>query len=345
MSIINKIKYLILAYRIGYKAKLLKSLFPIFKHLFLKILYNQPPIGAELGITYRCNANCHHCSIYNYKKNINEELTTEQIKYIIDQVALIGCIKISLFGGEPLLRTDIDQIVAYAYGKHKLSVSIDTNAILLTEEKIQCLKKSGISNINISIDYPNAEGHDKFRGVKGCFDHAISGIDMLKRAGIPCIVQVFATHENIANGNLIKVINLAKQHQAVAVKITFPMLSGKLLEKSEISLSQNDKNEVRNLLQPGFSFIECLADPLRISCIGLDKKLIFISPYGDIQLCPVVPLSFGNILNTNLRNIRKKMVQHKMFTNNKKQTCDINDFLREYYNDPDVKPLFKNENN
>lgn len=134
------------------------------------------------NITRRCNLKCLHCYSQSEDKEYENELTTEECKKVIDNLAEFEVPVILFSGGEPLLRKDIVELASYAVEKEIRAV-ISTNGTLITEDIAKELKDAKISYIGISIDGMERV-NDKFRGVKGAFQKAINGVRICKKLGI-----------------------------------------------------------------------------------------------------------------------------------------------------------------
>lgn len=134
------------------------------------------------NVTRRCNLKCVHC--YAHAKNIpsDNELTTEEGKILMDDLAQFGVPVMLFSGGEPLVRKDLPELAAYAVEKGMRAV-ISTNGTLITSDMARTLKDIGLSYVGISLDGME-EINDRFRGVKGAFKSALKGIENCKAAGI-----------------------------------------------------------------------------------------------------------------------------------------------------------------
>ena len=134
------------------------------------------------NVTRRCNLKCVHC--YAHAKNIpfDNELTTEQGKELIDDLAAFGSPVMLFSGGEPLVRKDLPELAAYAVEKGMRAV-ISTNGTLITPKMARTLKEIGLSYVGISLDGMQ-EINDRFRGVEGAFRSALEGIKNSQDAGI-----------------------------------------------------------------------------------------------------------------------------------------------------------------
>ncbi len=134
------------------------------------------------NVTRRCNLKCVHCYAHAKNRSFDNELTTDQGKQLIDDLADFGSPVMLFSGGEPLVRKDLPQLAAYAVEKGMRAV-ISTNGTLITPEMARNLKKIGLSYVGISLDGME-EINDRFRGVNGAFRSALEGIKNSQDAGI-----------------------------------------------------------------------------------------------------------------------------------------------------------------
>lgn len=142
----------------------------------------RPPRHLPILLTFvttRCNLRCRMCGVCDYSATDDlPELTTDEWKSVIDSAARLGTTLLSVSGGEPLLRTDVYEIIAHA---HRLGMSVHmcTNGVLLTEESVRKLRESGVDTVSVSIESPVREVHEDLRGA-GTFDAALEGIRRLR---------------------------------------------------------------------------------------------------------------------------------------------------------------------
>jgi Fe-coproporphyrin III synthase len=135
------------------------------------------------NMTKRCNLKCVHC--YAHAKDVDfrgAELSTEEGKRLIEDLAAFGSPVILFSGGEPLLREDLPELIDYAVQKGMRAV-ISTNGTLITEEKARIFSKFSLSYVGVSLDGIEAV-NDRFRGVKGAYEKALAGIRNARNAGI-----------------------------------------------------------------------------------------------------------------------------------------------------------------
>lgn len=134
------------------------------------------------NMTRRCNLKCIHCYAHAKDHAASNELSTAEGKTLIDDLASFGSPVILFSGGEPLVRKDLTELADYAVQKGMRAV-ISTNGTLITKKMAENLKAVGLSYIGISLDGMESV-NDRFRGVKGAFQSALSGIRNSQDAGI-----------------------------------------------------------------------------------------------------------------------------------------------------------------
>ncbi|MBA2880582.1 12,18-didecarboxysiroheme deacetylase [Desulfosalsimonas propionicica] len=134
------------------------------------------------NITQRCNLKCIHCYAHAKARQQDNELTTDEGKALIDDLAAMGVPVLLFSGGEPLMRKDMPELAQYAVEKGMRAV-ISTNGTLIDAKTAGILKDIGLSYVGISLD-GSRDINDRFRGVDGAFDQALEGIRNAKEAGI-----------------------------------------------------------------------------------------------------------------------------------------------------------------
>jgi Fe-coproporphyrin III synthase len=134
------------------------------------------------NMTRQCNLKCRHCYARALNQKTTDELTTEEGKTLLDDLSSYGAPVILFSGGEPIMRPDLPELAEYAVAKGMRAV-ISTNGTLITRELAKTLKDIGLSYVGISLDGMEAV-NDRFRGVSGAFNQALTGIRNCQEAGI-----------------------------------------------------------------------------------------------------------------------------------------------------------------
>ena len=156
--------------------------------LSYKIFKIKKPLNVMFAVTNRCNSSCIYCSIPQREQ---EDLSFDKIVFILKQLRNAGTVRLGLWGGEPLLREDIGEIIDYAKDLG-FYTTLDTNAHLLPEKFKQIRR---IDHIVIGFDGPE-EIHDFQRG-KGCFKKVIEAFKILKNTNIPVWTITVLTKYNL----------------------------------------------------------------------------------------------------------------------------------------------------
>ena len=133
------------------------------------------PLRYFLELTYRCNLSCPYCYV-GCDRNKNE-LSTDEWKKVIDQLPFYALA--TLVGGEPLLRTDFIDILAYCSKKVMNKVHVVSNGILIDDEIIDAFKRYKLLLLSVSLD-GFGKTHDLNRGKEGTFNKVVSNLENLK---------------------------------------------------------------------------------------------------------------------------------------------------------------------
>lgn len=131
------------------------------------------PYRVDLILTYRCQNNCAHC--YAGGPRSTPELQTADWKRIIQKLADWGVPTLTFTGGEPLLRDDLEELVAYA-GKCGCVTGLITNGRLLTTDRVQALFRAGLDFTQITLESSDPKTHDGMTGVEGSWAETVEGI-------------------------------------------------------------------------------------------------------------------------------------------------------------------------
>jgi len=160
--------------RYGRRAKDLPS------HL-LQFSADKKPV-VVWNVTKACNLRCIHCYASADNRPAEYELTTEEGFRLLEDLAQFGCPVVLFSGGEPLVRPDIFDLIAYAV-RLGLRAVLSTNGTLIDHALAKELKKFGLSYVGISLD-GIGEVHNRFRGSKGCFEKVVQAIENCQREGL-----------------------------------------------------------------------------------------------------------------------------------------------------------------
>ena len=268
--------------------------------------------------TNACNMYCDHC----YRDagcKAEEELSTAEAKTLLEQIARAG-FKIMIFsGGEPLMRPDIVELVAYA-ASLGLRPVFGTNGTLITLEMAQKLKAAGAMGMGISLDSMDREKHNKFRKFPGAWEGAVQGMRNCRAAGLP--FQIHTTVMEWNNHELEDLTDFAVAEGAVAHHFFFLVPTGraKTIEAESLRAEAYEDTLTRIMKKQQEVEIElkptCAPQFLRIADqMGLKTRFrrgclagtayCIISPRGKVQPCAYLNMELGDVRQTPFDEIWK----------------------------------------
>ena len=275
-------------------------------------------------VTRSCNLACKHCRAEAHTEPYPGELSTEEAKALIDTFPETGSPIIIFTGGEPLMRHDIFELIAYARSKD-LRCVMAPNGTLITRESARRMKECGVPRCSISIDGADPESHDLFRGTPGAFADAMRGIAYLKEAGVEFQLNTTVTRNNL--GHFKRIFELASSLGAAAWHIFLLVPMGRAVELQDQVISPDEYEEVLNWF---YDFRKTTSMHLKATCaphyyrimrqrakadglavtpetFGMDALtrgclggtgFCFISHTGQVQPCGYLELDCGNIRAT-----------------------------------------------
>jgi radical SAM protein len=153
--------------------------------------YDESPFLAIWEVTQSCDLACKHCRAEAQPIPHPDQLSHEEGKALIDQIAEMHVPIFVFTGGDPLKRADVFDLIRYASSKG-VQIAVTPSATpLLTRDSIQKLKEAGVVRLGISLDGSTPQIHDAFRGLPGAWARTIQAIEWANEAGIP--IQVHST--------------------------------------------------------------------------------------------------------------------------------------------------------
>ena len=163
----------------------------------MKIDFNERPFIVIWEVSQACDLACLHCRASAQPSRNPLELTTDEGKRLLDEVAELQVPVFVLTGGDPLKRPDIFELISYGSSR-SVRVSLTPSATpLLTAEAIQRLKDCGLARLAISLDGPTAAVHDAFRRVPGSYDWTLRAVRSARAIDLPVQINTTITRHNL----------------------------------------------------------------------------------------------------------------------------------------------------
>ena len=176
----------------------------------------EAPEGMLTELTHRCPLQCPYCSNPLELERVNRELSTDEWKSVFSQAAELGVLQIHLSGGEPTLRTDLEEIVAHT---HRLGLysNLITAGVTLNRDRLERLVQAGLDHVQISFQDADPENSNRIGAIKGGFDKKVAVAGWLAEMGMPLTVNAPIHRQNIEN--LPNIIALAERLGAIRVEV------------------------------------------------------------------------------------------------------------------------------
>ncbi len=251
------------------------------------------PICLTWEWTYGCNLACVHCLSSSGRRD-PDELSTEQMKAVIDELAEMQVFYINVGGGEPTIRPDFFELVEYAVGRG-VGVKFSTNGGMITREKAERIAALDYVDVQISLDGTDAETNDAVRG-EGSYDLAIRAMDHLRDAGMTGFkISVVVTRHNVDQVDDYEA--LAAGYDA-ELRLTRLRPSGRgadtwhdlhLTQDQQLFLYRWLMDRPHVLTGDSFFHLSALGEPLPgLNLCGAGRVVCLIDPLGEVYACPFV---------------------------------------------------------
>ena len=284
---------------------------PVMDRLVRKTVERRLPWNVHIDLTYRCNERCVHCYLDHHDYG---EMTTREVKSILDQLAEAGALFLTFSGGEIFLRQDLFELIGYARGLN-FDVSLKTNALLIDRSRARKLRELDIRKIQISIYSADAAIHDAITKVPGSLERSLRAIQFLLAEGLQVKLACPLMKQNLAAFREVQslAVDLGVPYM-LDLTIT-PMMDGRdgvlALRSSATELLQVLQDQNLNSLactppeaepEGGAVFATGSATSSGIESGAYDDipcsaghNSCYISPYGDVSPCVQMPKPAGNL--------------------------------------------------
>jgi AdoMet-dependent heme synthase len=156
------------------------------------------PFVLFYEVTRACDLACKHCRACAQPIPHPNQLTTDRSRELVSQIARFPKPPVLIFtGGDPMKRSDIFELTEHAVSEG-LQVAMTPSATpLMTRGAVARLKDAGLSRLALSLDSPDPETHDAFRGVVGSFDRTLEILGWAREIGLPIQVNTTITRRNV----------------------------------------------------------------------------------------------------------------------------------------------------
>jgi MoaA/NifB/PqqE/SkfB family radical SAM enzyme/SAM-dependent methyltransferase len=268
--------------------------------------------SVTLAVTNRCRYRCWHC--YNAGRSFTDTPLGE-LKRLARDLQEHGAVMVTLTGGEPLLRHDLEEVVR-AFDERACLV-LNTTGDGLSPSRAGALKDAGLFALGVSLDSVDEAEHDRLRGVPGAFRTALAAISLARDAGLYPYVITVARHELLERGGIMAFLSFAQAAGAREVHLLEPAPIGRLAGHAEVRLSPAEREQIIALqrevaAREDLPVLSCFAyfESARFFGCGAGLTHLYIDGSGELCPCNLVPLSFGNVTEEPLDAILARMARH-----------------------------------
>lgn len=307
--------------------------------------FDKAPFTIAWEVTRACAYACVHCRADAMHTPDPNELNTAEALRLIDRLAEFGSPILIFTGGDPMMRRDLHELIAYATQKGLRCSLTPTATALPTTARLEKVREAGIRRIALSLDAPVPQIHDSFRQVKGSWQRTM---DILHRAqSIGLSVQVNTTVAKHNVDILDEMIPFLQEVGAVQWSLFFLVPTGRAQASNMISpeeherlfnwlydLSKNAPFDIKSTAAPmyrrvaierkrmeqgsdkpvtfqgaGFQYADGLNRPTR--GVNDGNGFLFISHVGDIQPSGFLPVTAGNVRSDDVVDVYR---HSKIFT-------------------------------
>ena len=311
---------------------------------YLKSLPEELRVSLTLEFTYACSERCLHC--YNQgaaRSDLHEEhrltpdmLTPHDYKRIIDQAVELGIPAVTVTGGDPFSYPHCWEILEYM-NERNLAVSLFTNALALnTPDKIRRIARMGLLQLSVSVYSADAREHDRITRTPGSWEQSVKALRELSEWPVPLNIKtpVFRLNTRTYYG-----VRRLAYDLGANIQITCKLNPGQDGDVSMIENLQTRSDALRIILM----------DPLVRGHVPADGKpdgyeigsrygfpcsaneSIMVSPGGVVSGCNNIPITFGNLHNSSLREVILSPERIQMLQADQKQAfpqCGSHDYCR-----------------
>jgi radical SAM protein len=201
--------------------------------------FDLAPFTIAWEVTRACAFACRHCRAEAQPRRHPQELTTEEAFRLLDQIKEFGDPILVITGGDPMMRRDLYDILAYAVQRGLRTSLTPTTTRLVTPKALARVKEAGVRRVAISIDGPTAEAHDAFRGFPGSFEIALRIARDAVDAGLSLQVNTTISRYNVHL--LEEMMELVARFGAVQWSLFFLVPTGRGKAADMISPEEHER--------------------------------------------------------------------------------------------------------
>jgi radical SAM protein len=295
--------------------------------------FDEAPFLVIWETTQACDLACAHCRASACPERDPRELTTAEACKLLEDVRALGDPLLVFTGGDPLKRPDLFDLLRYSVNLGLRTTVTPSATPLLTSAAIDGIQAAGVSRMAVSLDGPDRESHDGFRGVEGSFERTLAALRHAREIGLETQVNTTVTQRNMRR--LGEVAEIVRESQSKLWSVFFLVVTGRAMLADDLTaeeyetvfellyemsktapfdiktteaqhyrryVAQRKKAEGGGAARRGGppSIIQ------RQAGINDGKGFVFISHTGEIFPSGFLPISSGNVRTQPLGNVYRE---------------------------------------
>ena len=288
------------------------------------------PLWLLAELTYDCPLHCPYCSNPVQMTERKDECDTQTWKKVLSEAREMGAVQLGFSGGEPLLRKDLEELVAHA-SELGFYTNLITSGIGLTEKRIKGLKEAGLDHIQLSFQAANADENDLIGNKRHSFEQKLAVAKLVKQYDYPMVLNFCLTRQNI--DKIEDVLALSCELGGDFVELATVQYYGwaylnrdhLLPTKVQLETAEATVNAFRNTQsddEPKFIFVtpDYYETRPKACMNGWATTFLTVTPDGSALPChsaKILPLTFPNVKESSLEKI-----WHEDFSFNKFRGLD-----------------------
>ena len=272
------------------------------------------PLWLLAELSYSCPLQCAYCSNpINYPEARSSELSTDEWKTVFKDARKMGAVQLGLSGGEPLVRPDLEELIAEARALG-FYTNLITSAVGADAARLAAIREAGLDHIQISFQGSNQAVNDHFAGTKS-FHHKVMMAKEAKKLGFPMVLNFVLHRQNIHQ--IADMLKLAEDLNADFVELANSQYYGWALKNIDALLPSRQQlvnaeaitNDFRKNHQGNMDVIFVVPDEYenrpKACCNGWGTTFVTVTPDGNVQPCQSAQVLPG----FELPNVRRQSLE------------------------------------
>ncbi len=271
----------------------------ILKYAYLTTI--RRPVLVHFEVTMRCNAHCNFCDYWK----TNPSAKASELKSFADAARYFNPMLVTFTGGEPTLRSDLEDLVASVHRAVTLKyMTLITHGGMLSPERARSLWRAGINQFNISLDFLD-ERHDRARGIPGLTAKIMRTIPRMREIGITGI----RFNTVIKRDNLDQLMPIVARARELGCGVNFSCYTDAKNGNTDGLIDREHTEQLERVVQELLAFKKRRRGVITNSDYYLEQipryvrgelteqcrsgmRTIHIDPLGRVKRCPDFPTDF-----------------------------------------------------